>query len=80
MQGSYNAYSEKRGFHIPHGEVMVFALAYAYVFFLRYVLISEKMWTDYICVPFESAHAPKIIQTLVRLGHMFESGSRLTTR
>jgi hypothetical protein len=28
LQGSYNAYSEKRGFHIPHGEVLVFALAY----------------------------------------------------
>jgi hypothetical protein len=28
LQGSYNAYSEKRGFYIPHGEVLVFALAY----------------------------------------------------
>lgn len=27
LQGSYNAYSEKHGFHIPHGEVLVFALA-----------------------------------------------------
>jgi len=48
--------------------------------FATYVLISEKMRTDYICVPFEPAHAPQIIQTLVRLEHMFESGSRLTTR
>jgi len=30
LQGSYNAYSEKRGFRIPYGEVMVFALAYEY--------------------------------------------------
>ena len=28
LQGSYNAYSEKRGFRIPHGDVLVFALAY----------------------------------------------------
>ena len=28
LQGSYNAYSEKRGFHIPHGDVLVFSLAY----------------------------------------------------
>lgn len=28
LQGSYNAYSEKRGFHIPHGDVIVFVLAY----------------------------------------------------
>jgi hypothetical protein len=30
LQGSYNAYSEKRGFRIPYGEVIVFALAYEY--------------------------------------------------
>ncbi|KAF8506075.1 hypothetical protein F5888DRAFT_1840039 [Russula emetica] len=37
LQGSYNAYSEKRGFHIPHGEVLVFALAcgqIVYAYFL----------------------------------------------
>jgi hypothetical protein len=28
LQGSYNAFSEKRGFSIPHGDVLVFALAY----------------------------------------------------
>ncbi|KAF8270924.1 hypothetical protein EI94DRAFT_1770597 [Lactarius quietus] len=27
LQGSYNAYSEKRGFRIPHGDVLVFSLA-----------------------------------------------------
>jgi len=27
LQGSYNAYSEKRGFRIPHGDVVVFALS-----------------------------------------------------
>ena len=28
LQGSYNSYSEKRGFSIPHGDVLVFSLAY----------------------------------------------------
>jgi len=27
LQGSYNAYSEKRGFRVPHGDVVVFALS-----------------------------------------------------
>ena len=27
LQGSYNAYSEKRGFRVPHGDVLVFALS-----------------------------------------------------
>jgi hypothetical protein len=27
LQGSYNAYSEKRGFRIPHGDAIVFSLA-----------------------------------------------------
>ena len=27
LQGSYNAYSEKHGFRIPHGEALVFVLA-----------------------------------------------------
>lgn len=31
LQGSYNAYSEKRGFRIPYGEVLVFALAYEFI-------------------------------------------------
>ncbi|KAI9462039.1 hypothetical protein F5148DRAFT_238704 [Russula earlei] len=38
LQGSYNAYSEKRGFRIPHGDVLVFALSCAqimYGFLLR---------------------------------------------
>ncbi|KAI9457944.1 hypothetical protein BJY52DRAFT_1373808 [Lactarius psammicola] len=37
-QGSYNAYSEKRGFRVPHGDVLVFALSCAqimYGFLLR---------------------------------------------
>ena len=32
LQGSYNAYSEKSGFRIPHGEVLVFSLAYDHIF------------------------------------------------
>lgn len=28
LQGSYNAFSTKRGIHVPHGDVLVFALAY----------------------------------------------------
>jgi hypothetical protein len=68
LQGSYNAYSEKRGFRIPHGEVLIFSLAYGHKFSLAYsVLISEKVRTDCVCVPFEPAHAPKVIFTLVRL-------------
>ncbi|KAF8489481.1 hypothetical protein F5888DRAFT_1746487 [Russula emetica] len=38
LQGSYNAYSEKRGFHVPHGDVLVFVLSCAqimYSFFMR---------------------------------------------
>ncbi|KAH9056355.1 hypothetical protein EDB87DRAFT_1637449 [Lactarius vividus] len=38
LQGSYNAYSEKHGFRVPHGDVLVFALACAqimYGFLLR---------------------------------------------
>ena len=27
LQGSYNAYSDKRGFRVPHGDVVVFALS-----------------------------------------------------
>jgi len=38
LQGSYNAYSEKHGFRVPHGDVLVFALSCAqimYGFLLR---------------------------------------------
>ncbi|KAH9009151.1 hypothetical protein EDB85DRAFT_1903359 [Lactarius pseudohatsudake] len=28
LQGSYNAYSEKHGFRVPHGDVLVFALSF----------------------------------------------------
>ncbi|KAH9959215.1 hypothetical protein BC827DRAFT_1214879 [Russula dissimulans] len=38
LQGSYNAYSEKRGFRVPHGDVLVFVLSCAqimYGFLLR---------------------------------------------
>ncbi|KAH9031452.1 hypothetical protein EDB83DRAFT_2419882 [Lactarius deliciosus] len=38
LQGSYNAYSEKHGFRVPHGDVLVFALSCAqimYSFLLR---------------------------------------------
>ncbi|KAG6817252.1 hypothetical protein H0H93_007381, partial [Arthromyces matolae] len=38
LQGSYNAYSTKRNIHIPHGDVLVFALAcgqIVYAFLLR---------------------------------------------
>ncbi|KAH9971376.1 hypothetical protein BGW80DRAFT_1322127 [Lactifluus volemus] len=38
LQGSYNAYSEKRGFRVPHGDVLVFALSCGqimYAFFMR---------------------------------------------
>lgn len=26
LQGSYNAFSDRHGIHIPHGDVLVFAL------------------------------------------------------
>ncbi len=40
LQGSYNAYSEKRGFRIPHGDVLVFSLAY------EPVLLSTALSSD----------------------------------
>ena len=33
------------------------------------VLMSEKMWTDCVCIHFEPTHSPKVIQTLVCLGY-----------
>jgi len=48
LQGSYNAYSEKRGFRVPHGDVLVFALACAqimYGFLMRPDTISKSYAT-----------------------------------
>ncbi|KAI0265050.1 hypothetical protein BC834DRAFT_825303 [Gloeopeniophorella convolvens] len=58
LQGSYNAYSEKRGFRIPHGNVLVFGLAigqilYAYMLSPQ-TLGSYQAWiTGAACVPRE---------------------------
>jgi len=53
LQGSYNAYSEKRGFHIPHGEVLVFALAcgqivYAYFLSPHTLPESYRRWLSLV--------------------------------
>jgi len=70
LQGSYNAYSEKRGFRIPHGEVLVFALAYELTLLsLCSFLMSEKMRSDCVCVPFKPTYPPRVLQTLVCLEH-----------
>jgi hypothetical protein len=48
LQGSYNAYSEKRGFRVPHGDVLVFVLACAqimYGFLMRPDTISKSYAT-----------------------------------
>ncbi|KAI9508117.1 hypothetical protein F5148DRAFT_980304 [Russula earlei] len=53
LQGSYNAYSEKRGFRVPHGEVLVFALAcgqiaYAYLLSPHTLPKSYRYWLDHM--------------------------------
>ncbi|KAH9042865.1 hypothetical protein EDB84DRAFT_1266717 [Lactarius hengduanensis] len=47
LQGSYNAYSEKRGFRIPHGDVLVFSLAcgqIVYAFLLSPHTLPKAYW------------------------------------
>ncbi|KAH9998269.1 hypothetical protein BJV77DRAFT_940610 [Russula vinacea] len=71
LQGSYNAFSEKRGFSIPHGDVLVFALAcgqivYAYILSPHTLPKSYRRWlSNMIQVPHEviSTH-----HTMVRHG------------
>ncbi|KAH9985217.1 hypothetical protein BJV74DRAFT_886347 [Russula compacta] len=59
LQGSYNAYSEKHGFRIPHGEVLVFALAcgqivYAYLLSPHTLPKSYRHWLRHVIqVPHE---------------------------
>jgi hypothetical protein len=53
LQGSYNAFSEKRGFRIPHGEVLVFALAcgqivYAYILSPHTLPKSYRRWLSHL--------------------------------
>ncbi|KAI9447702.1 hypothetical protein H4582DRAFT_2107222 [Lactarius indigo] len=47
LQGSYNAFSEKHGFRIPHGDVLVFSLAcgqIVYAFFLSPHTLPKAYW------------------------------------
>lgn len=46
LQGSYNAYSEKRGFHIPHGDVLVFSLACGQIVY-AFLLSPDTLPTAY---------------------------------
>ncbi|KAI0301520.1 hypothetical protein B0F90DRAFT_306522 [Multifurca ochricompacta] len=50
LQGSYNAYSEKRGFRVPHGDVLVFALSCAQIMygFLMRPDTLPKSYTSWI--------------------------------
>ncbi|KAI0298844.1 hypothetical protein BC826DRAFT_85166 [Russula brevipes] len=53
LQGSYNAYSEKYGFHIPHGGALVFVLAcgqiiYAYHLSPHTLPKSYRRWLDHL--------------------------------
>jgi hypothetical protein len=62
LQGSYNAYSEKRGFHIPHGEVLVFALAcgqitYSLLLSPHTLPKAYRRWLEHV------AQAPKEVLT-----------------
>ena len=49
LQGSYNAYSEKRGFRIPHGDVVVFVLAYGYSL-IRLLHSNPRKESDRSCM------------------------------
>ncbi|KAI0306867.1 hypothetical protein B0F90DRAFT_1807613 [Multifurca ochricompacta] len=58
LQGSYNAYSERHGLRIPHGEVLVFALAcgqivYAYFLSPHTLPESYRRWLSHVI------HVPK---------------------
>jgi len=65
LQGSWNAFATKRNIHVPHGEVIIFALAYVTLFFrIRSIqpniyifldLLRFSMLTCYDEIPFLKA-------------------------
>ncbi|KAF8885816.1 hypothetical protein BD779DRAFT_1442157 [Infundibulicybe gibba] len=72
LQGSYNAYTTKRGIHVPHGDVLVFSLACGqilYGFLLRPDSLPRS-YTNWI------GQAAKVPRECVRMNFaLFRSGT-----
>lgn len=58
LQGSYNAYSEKRGFRVPHGDVLVFALACAQIMY-GFIMRPDTISKSYATWINTAGHIPK---------------------
>lgn len=69
LQGSYNAFSVKHNFKIPHGDVLVFSL-WSVDYSHQANLSSNdslQLWTNLVWLPSPSRHASTRICSLVRL-------------
>jgi len=65
LQGSYNAFTTKRGLHVPHGDVLIFSLACGqilYAFLLRPDTLPRS-YTTWI------GQAAKVPEECVRINH-----------
>ncbi|KAI0080505.1 hypothetical protein K474DRAFT_1657632 [Panus rudis PR-1116 ss-1] len=71
LQGSYNAFSQKHGIHIPHGDVMVFGLCCAQIMY-AFLLRHDTLPKGYLNWIFAAAKVPReavmINKDLVREG------------
>jgi hypothetical protein len=72
LQGTWNAYTSRRGFSFPHGDVVVFSLSCAYIMY-SYLLAPDRLDRGYNNWIQQASHIPAetvlINRSLVRDGN-----------
>ncbi|KAI0265887.1 hypothetical protein BC834DRAFT_876787 [Gloeopeniophorella convolvens] len=65
LQGSYNAYSERRGFKVPHGDVLVFSLACAQIMY-SFLMRPDTLPKSYAAWINSAGQIPKEVVSINR--------------